>query len=116
MMHRDYQGEAMESFKAYMDRILPQEMRIRVLQALQNTRHKFTDHPEETGETYAEHLVFTVQMGARIITCGTLLLIHGLLPFSFRHTVSKQIEKIYAILKARVPKHRMNDIDANWQI
>lgn len=106
----------METIKARVERYFTPDVQRRILQSMQDMKHKFTEHPGETGETYVEHLIFTLQMGVRIISCGTLLLIHGLFPFTLRHTVSGQIEKIYAILKGRIPKHRLQEIDANWHI
>lgn len=78
----------------------------------------FTEHPAATGETYLEHLWFTIRMGARIISCGSILVVHGIFPFLFTKTVSLQIEQIYAILKNRIPKQRLQEIDdtRNWDI
>lgn len=106
----------MQSAKPYLERLMPPEAKQKLLERLLQLRDLFVSHPEETGETYMEHLAFTVKMGLRIITCGILLLVHGLFPFTFRRTVSMQIEKIYAILKARIPKKRLQEIDENWQI
>ena len=84
--------------------------------ALKQVEKLFTQHPEETGETYTQHLKFTSIMSGRIVLCGTILFIHGLFPFTFRHTVSSRIESIYRILKARIPKNRRDEIDLNWDI
>ena len=86
-------------------------------QALRShTRRLFTEHPYETGETYLQHLWFTARMSVRILLCASCLMVHGVLPFLFRKTTSSQIEKIYAILKKRIPKSRLESIDQNWQI
>jgi hypothetical protein len=106
----------MESAKPYLERVIPLEAKQKLSEWLLQLKYLFVSHPRETGETYMEHLAFTVKMGVRIVTCGVLLLIHGLFPFTFRRTVSMQIEKIYAILKGRIPKNRLQEIDENWQI
>lgn len=69
----------------------------------------FTQHPKATGETYKEHLWFTVTMSTRIITCGLCILIHGVFPFFFTTTTSRQLEKIYGILKKRIPLAKQAD-------
>jgi hypothetical protein len=97
-------------------RFIPPFVRASIKRAWGSLHQLFVSHPHETGETYAEHLLFTVKMGLRIASCGILLLVHGLLPFTFRRTVSMQIEKIYAILKGRIPKRRLEELDASWDI
>jgi NADPH:quinone reductase-like Zn-dependent oxidoreductase len=107
----------MEGFtREHLERLITPERRQAVKDRLEQLGRHFTAHPEETGETYLEHLIFTLKMGGRITSCGILLIIHGVFPFTFRRTVSAQIEKIYAILKGRIPRQRLNDLDENWQI
>ncbi len=69
----------------------------------------FTEHPREAGETYMQHLWFTVCMASRIILCGIALLIHGVFPFSLKRTTSKQMQHIYRILQTRLPERPGND-------
>lgn len=64
----------------------------------------FTEHPHATGETYAQHLRFTLRIALRLLFCGFILIIHGLFPFLFTRTTSKRVEVIYAIMKTRIPK------------
>lgn len=71
----------------------------------------FTEHPEDTGETYLEHLWFTVKLGVRFAYVTMVILIHGIFPFIFMRTASLQIEKVYAIMKSRIPKTRLAEID-----
>lgn len=73
----------------------------------------FTEHPEQTGETYAQHLWFTLTMTVRLLTSGLILLIHGVFPFCMVRTASNQIEMIYRIMKTRIPKARRAEIDAS---
>jgi hypothetical protein len=76
------------------------------------TRRAFTTHPHETDETYRQHLWFTIRMGVRFLWVSLLLVTHGLFPFLFTRTASRQIERIYLIMKGRIPKSRRAEIDA----
>ncbi len=76
----------------------------------------FTEHPHETGETYLQHLWFTFKMSLRFIFTTTVLIIHGIFPFLLVKTASTQIEKVYTIMRARVPKSRRDVIDVDYQV
>ena len=76
-------------------------------------RRAFTEHPQETGETYLQHLWFTLGMSARFIFTTLVLLTHGLFPFLLTRSASRQIEEIYRIMKTRIPQSRRNVIDAD---
>lgn len=76
----------------------------------------FTEHPHETGETYIEHLKFTIKMTSRLLYTSIVLFTHGVFPFLFMKTASQQIEKLYGIMKSRIPKKRLEEIDLNWDI
>lgn len=76
----------------------------------------FTEHPQETGETYGQHLWFTVRMAGRFLYTTTVLMIHGLFPFLLTKAASSQIEIIYKIMRARVPKARRDVIDVDYQV
>lgn len=76
----------------------------------------FTEHPHETGETYLEHLWFTIKMTGRMLYSAIVLLIHGIFPFLVVRTASGQIEKIYLIMKSRIPVNRRNVIDTDWSL
>ena len=71
----------------------------------------FTEHPSDTGETYGEHLWFTSKMAARFLFAVLVLAIHGIFPFLLTQAASKQIEIIYGIMKARIPKSRRDILD-----
>ena len=75
-------------------------------------RRAFTEHPEETGETYLQHLWFTLGMSLRFFVTMLVILIHGIFPFLLTRTASIHIEKIYQIMKSRIPKSRRDVIDA----
>lgn len=64
-------------------------------------RTMFVKHPAETGESYLEHLWFTIGMSSRFVVVGALLLTHGIFPFLFTRTASGRIEKIYSVMKER---------------
>lgn len=72
----------------------------------------FVEHPQMTGETYLQHLWFTVKMSLRLFFTSVVLLLHGLFPFVFVKTASQQIEIIYGIMKSRIPKTRREELDA----
>lgn len=76
----------------------------------------FTEHPEATGETYWQHLWFTIRMCGRFIYAMTVLLIHGIFPFLLTKAGSKQIEKMYAIMKSRIPQARRDQIDLDYSV
>lgn len=106
----------MEFVRPYVERITTQDQRRKASELYNAALSVFTQHPQETGESYLQHLAFTLKMGARIVTCGALLLIHGFFPFTFRRTVSTQIKKIYAILNDRGSMKSSQITDSNWEI
>ncbi len=55
----------------------------------------FSDHPASVGETYGEHLHHAAGFGLRMIAGGCACLIHGLLPFLFVKTGSRQIRSLH---------------------
>ena len=62
----------------------------------------FTDHPASVGETYGEHLAQASGFGFRMVLGGLACILHGLLPFLFVKTGSKQI----AVLHDRMVTNR----------
>jgi len=76
----------------------------------------FTTHPHEAGETYLQHLWFTLRMAARFMVACAVLLIHGLIPCLFTHAASAQIEAMYRIMKTRIPKARRDEIDGDYSV
>jgi hypothetical protein len=55
----------------------------------------FTDHPASVGETYRQHLRHASGFGLRMILGGCACLVHGLLPFLFVRTGSRQITSLH---------------------
>lgn len=82
----------------------------------QEVNRAFTEHPQDTGETYWQHLWFTTTMCGRFIYAMTVLLIHGLFPFLLVRAGSRQIERIYGIMKSRIPKARRDEIDLDYSV
>ncbi|MFZ4124914.1 MAG: DUF6356 family protein [Rickettsiales bacterium] len=67
----------------------------------------FTEHPKATGETYLEHLWFTLRMSGRMLWAGIAILLHGIFPFLFTKTGSNEITALYAIMKNRIPASKL---------
>jgi hypothetical protein len=55
----------------------------------------FRDHPASVGETYGEHLAHASGFGLRMILGGFACILHGLLPFLFVKTGSKQVSVLH---------------------
>lgn len=58
-------------------------------------REAFTKHPADVGETYGEHLVHASGFGFRMILAGMACVLHGIFPFLFIKTGSKQITHLH---------------------
>ena len=71
-------------------------------------RRAYTDHPASVGETYGEHLAHATGFGLRMIGGGIACILHGLLPFLFVKTGSRQI----VTLHGRMVTHRSKLPDA----
>ena len=78
---------------------------------LSTIEEKFTKHPEETGETYFQHFIFTMVMGLRFLFIGVIILIHGIFPFIFVRTASNQVMQVYRIMRTRVPKAQKDKME-----
>lgn len=81
-----------------------------------HTCRAFTQHPEQTGESYWQHLWFTLTMCSRFIYTTIVLITHGLFPFLLTTAASKEIEKVYRIMKTRIPKAQRDAIDADYSV
>lgn len=71
----------------------------------------FIDHPQSAGETYFEHMAFTMRMAGRFFYASSAIVVHGVFPFLCTRTASTQIEQLYRIMKTRIPKQRREEID-----
>lgn len=74
----------------------------------------FTAHPHAAGETYLEHLRFTFTMAARFALVAVIIIVHGIFPFLMPTTASRMIEKLYWVMKTRIPKGRREALDAAY--
>ena len=60
-----------------------------------------TDHLKKVKESYVVHLGFAVRVCFGLLFLCVISLIHGLFPFIFTSTVSKQVKKLSIILEER---------------
>ncbi|WBY16289.1 DUF6356 family protein [Erythrobacteraceae bacterium WH01K] len=68
---------------------------------------KFTQHPHSVGETYWQHLAHASGFGLRMMAGGVACMLHGLLPFLFVKTGSRQIETLHGrmvVSRSRMPQ------------
>ena len=68
---------------------------------LQRAKAAFTEHPAEAGESYGQHLLFTVGMAFRLIVCSFVLIIHGIFPFMCCHSASRKMKKCQSVMAER---------------
>ena len=70
-------------------------------------KHLFTEHPASVGESYWQHLLQASGFGATLLLTGLACLFHGLLPFLFKDTGSRNI----TLLHEKMVTHRRKKID-----
>ena len=92
------------------------EHKQKAAEVAQEVNRAFTEHPQDTGESYWQHLWFTITMAGRFLYAITVLMIHGLFPFLLVRAGSTQIERIYRIMKSRIPKARRDEIDLDYHV
>jgi hypothetical protein len=63
--------------------------------------HALNDHPQQGGETYLQHLWFTLRMAGRFSYVSFAILVHGFVPFLFTTTASTHMAEIFQIMKVR---------------
>ncbi len=66
----------------------------------------FHEHPASAGETYGQHLRHASGFGLRMIAGGFACILHGLLPFLFVRTGSRQITVLHGQMvtsRSRMP-------------
>ncbi|MDX1921786.1 MAG: DUF6356 family protein [Alphaproteobacteria bacterium] len=61
----------------------------------------FLEHPRLNGESYAQHMAFTLKYGAILLVTAFCLLVHGLIPGLFTHTASNKIKELNSIFEQR---------------
>ncbi len=55
----------------------------------------FTDHPRSVGESYLQHAGFALWFAGSLALAAGAAFCHALLPFTFRKTASRIIERLY---------------------
>ncbi|HYD18736.1 MAG TPA: DUF6356 family protein [Patescibacteria group bacterium] len=66
----------------------------------------FTAHCHATGETYFQHLAFTLKTAAVLVGSGAALDIHGIAPFLFETTASTNIRRLHTVIISRAQASR----------
>ena len=61
----------------------------------------FTDHPNEMGESYIEHLICASMYGVRMVFAGFAAIIHSIFPFLFQTTASDLAKEINGDVRTR---------------
>lgn len=74
-------------------------------------RRGFRAHLKEAGESYTQHLWFTMRMSVQFVFVGIVALFHGLFPFLCTRTASRQVERLYHAMKTRAPKSHKGEGD-----
>lgn len=64
----------------------------------------FTDHPNEMGESYIEHLICASMYGVRMVFAGFAAIIHSIFPFLFQTTASDLAKEINGDVRTRKSK------------
>lgn len=108
--------KATEFYEQSREWVMQEEHQRQAKQFKEQVKKAFTEHPHQTGETYLEHLKFTTKMTSRLAYTSFVLFVHGVFPFLFTREASIQIEKAYGIMKSRIPKKRLEEIDLTWDI
>lgn len=70
-------------------------------------RRAFTEHPASVGESYGEHFRQASGFGVRMILGGCACILHGVFPFLFVRTGSRQIASLHGkmiINRSRLPQ------------
>lgn len=66
----------------------------------------FTEHPASVGESYWQHLRHATGFGLRMVVSGLACMLHGLLPFLFVRTGSRQVALLHdqmIVNRSRMP-------------
>ena len=62
----------------------------------------FTDHPNQAGESYLEHFLFSFGMGLWLFFCSCAAICHAIFPFTCTFTTSSNLKKIHTIMQKRL--------------
>jgi hypothetical protein len=108
-----YINQAKAQYQRGMAWLTRDEHKARARELRDQMEKAFTEHPQEAGETYLEHLWFTTQMTGRLIYSSIVILLHGIFPFILTTAASAQLERIYAIMRSRIPAARREVLDSS---
>jgi len=61
----------------------------------------FTDHPQEVGETYFEHLRAASSFAGGLAICPFCCFVHALVPGLFTKSASERVERMHERMHAR---------------
>ena len=61
----------------------------------------FTEHPEEVGETYLEHMFNALRYSLTFLFLFVVAFIHAILPFLFTRTASCVVQEMADHIKKR---------------
>jgi len=61
-------------------------------------RQLFAEHPSSVGESYFQHMRSAHGFALRMVMTGLLCFVHGLLPFLFKQTASRQVEILHDVM------------------
>lgn len=76
--------------------------------AFTRLHHAFTSHPRAAGESYWQHLAFTLSMTGRLVLCALALLVHGIFPFLLTHAASNRMKRCQNVLEDRACRTRQS--------
>jgi len=69
---------------------------------MEKLKKLFTDHPNQMGESYIEHLICASMYGVRMIFAGFAAIIHSIFPFLFQTTASDLAKEITGDVRTRI--------------
>lgn len=69
----------------------------------------FLQHPSAAGETYAQHLLFSIKTGWYLIVTSAAIVFHGIVPKFCQTTTSERIARLADVLHERRKKCMEND-------
>ena len=69
---------------------------------MEKLKKLFTDHPNQMGESYIEHLICASMYGVRMIFAGFAAIIHSIFPFLFQTTASDLAKEINGDVRTRI--------------
>ena len=75
---------------------------------LKQLKKKFIEHPKNIGETYLQHLWFSVKWACKFLLMACVALIHGVFPMFFVETNSNWMRKETAEANKRNFGNRMD--------